>query len=326
MKERNILIDVAKGLGILLVIWRHTACPFLDEISSFRLHFFFMLSGYFFSRKDLFKDQLYYNIKRIGRPYLLFSVLIYLYYLLFCFIFKLDYDPLIIIKTIPYDGVVSEPLWFLVSLFTISVFYYFVSKIKNSYIQLLLCLILFIVSKLHLLPIPYRCFYISSSMSFLIYYFIGNKLREFHANIFTLFAELKSYNKLLYTILSLSAFCILYYAIDFAENKYLSIAFSIPIALLGICCLVSFASLVSNLKKVSSGLAYIGRNSLTMYAIQLPLMELTRPVSNLFFERETYLWGGMNVFVNLFITIIATEILCRVFPGILGKNRKIKTQ
>ena len=322
MKERNILIDVAKGLGILLVIWGHTTTPFFNEIYAFHMPFFFVVSGYFFSRKGSFKNQLSYNIKRIGYPYLLFSVLIYLYYLLFCFIFKLDYNPLGIIKIIPYDGVVSEPLWFLVSLFTISVFYYFVSKIKNGYIQLLLCLILFIFSKLHLIP---NWFCISSSMSFLVYYFIGNKLREFHANIFTIFAELESHKKLLYVILSLVAFCILYYTIDFAGNKYLSIAFSIPIALFGACCLVSFASLVSNLKKVSSGLAYIGRNSLTMYAIQLPLMELTRPVSNLFFERETYL-GGMNVFVNLFITIIATEILCRVFPGILGKNRKMKTQ
>ena len=326
MEKRNALIDATKGLGILLVIWGHTTTPFFDEIYAFHMPFFFVVSGYFFSRKSSFKNQLSYNIKRIGYPYFLLSVLIYVYYLLFCFIFKLDYNPLGIIKTIPYDGVVSEPLWFLVSLFTISVFYYFVSKIKNGYIQLLLCLILFIVSKLHLLPIPYQCFYISSSMSFLIYYFIGNKLKGANVNIFIIFAELKSHKKLLCTIFSLVAFCILYYAIDFAGNKYLSIAFSIPIALLGICCLVSFASLVSNLKKVSSGLAYIGRNSLTMYAIQLPLMELTQPVSNLFFERETYLWGGMNVFVNLFITIIATEILCRVFPGILSKNRKMKTQ
>ena len=49
--ERNMLIDIAKGIGIILVVYTHTKCYAHDSIYLFIMPLFFALSGYFFNEK-----------------------------------------------------------------------------------------------------------------------------------------------------------------------------------------------------------------------------------------------------------------------------------
>lgn len=50
-KQRDISIDIAKGIGIILVVYGHLACPVAREIFLFHMPLFFLLSGYFFLQK-----------------------------------------------------------------------------------------------------------------------------------------------------------------------------------------------------------------------------------------------------------------------------------
>lgn len=80
-KTRIEAIDIAKGIGILLVIFGHI-CTGTDEtysvkimIYSFHMPLFFLISGYCFNnaKYDSFKKFLVSRLKTIICPYLLFS-------------------------------------------------------------------------------------------------------------------------------------------------------------------------------------------------------------------------------------------------------------
>lgn len=70
-KERDISVDVAKGIGILLVVLGHTK---FSWVSTFHMPFFFLLSGYFLSAKLPMKDYAYRRMRQLLVPYL-FGVL-----------------------------------------------------------------------------------------------------------------------------------------------------------------------------------------------------------------------------------------------------------
>ena len=45
-KQRDKSIDIAKGIGIILVVYGHLACPISEEIFLFHMPLFFLLSGF----------------------------------------------------------------------------------------------------------------------------------------------------------------------------------------------------------------------------------------------------------------------------------------
>ena len=89
--KRNVEIDIAKGIGILLVIIGHGAIPSWskDAISSFHMPLFFILSGYFFrDEKPLTRVQK--DAKRLLLPYVVTMTVITLYMLVVHQLFKHD--------------------------------------------------------------------------------------------------------------------------------------------------------------------------------------------------------------------------------------------
>lgn len=54
IKQRDIAIDILKGIGMLLVIIGHSGCiwPFYPAINAFHMPLFFIVSGLFFSTKN----------------------------------------------------------------------------------------------------------------------------------------------------------------------------------------------------------------------------------------------------------------------------------
>lgn len=55
MKERNVTIDIMKGIGIILMVVGHSGCPsFLRNfIYTFHMPLFFMISGYLITESKL---------------------------------------------------------------------------------------------------------------------------------------------------------------------------------------------------------------------------------------------------------------------------------
>ncbi|MBQ7669389.1 MAG: acyltransferase family protein [Clostridia bacterium] len=148
-------VDVAKGLGILLVVFAHICLkePVLTVIYSFHIPLFFILAGMMYNSEKYtsFKALLKSKIKSLGVPYLIFCLIGVLYAvavtLAECVIHEktvsdlwtLLYRCLYSIVWAPYSkryfGFFNVPMWFVPCLLLVFILYYFVRKfIKNKWL------------------------------------------------------------------------------------------------------------------------------------------------------------------------------------------------
>lgn len=128
-------IDMARGYGIILVIIGHLYIFKISSwIYSFHMPLFFLLSGYLFRRSEKFSKYFVKKLNGLIKPYVFLSLIIILYRLL---------EDLLLRKSInPVKNIVAfvlqrreTTLWFITCLFIIELMYYFVDKIKYSWIQ-----------------------------------------------------------------------------------------------------------------------------------------------------------------------------------------------
>ena len=84
LKERDRSIDIAKGIGIFLMVMGHTISNkiALQWIYSFHMPLFFFLSGVFHSQGKNYKEFLEKKVKTLLVPYFFFSIILFLFFLI----------------------------------------------------------------------------------------------------------------------------------------------------------------------------------------------------------------------------------------------------
>lgn len=118
--ERDIRIDILKGIGIILVVWGHATAILIKEICIFHMPLFFFLAGMFYHPKQGFIQS---RAKRLLIPFGEYSLIFAVFYFSMG-LQGIPLDKLSIHHIAAFDG----PLWFLVALFYICVIYYFLDK------------------------------------------------------------------------------------------------------------------------------------------------------------------------------------------------------
>ncbi|MBP9988946.1 MAG: acyltransferase family protein [Ruminococcus sp.] len=146
---RNTAIDVAKGIGILLVVVGHLwdKLPFFDVIHcilyAFHMPLFFIISGMLFKNTyTKFSVFLKKRLKTLICPYILFAVISWMWYVFTYAVLPRRFTSAALTKCAGWFGqifyaqystkVMNTPLWFVTSLFALEIIYYFISKIKNK--------------------------------------------------------------------------------------------------------------------------------------------------------------------------------------------------
>jgi acyltransferase len=177
--QRNNSIDIAKGIGIILVVWAHASCPFRGEINMFHMPLFFFLSGLLFRENLLFKDQFSKKFHSLIIPYFLFFILCEGGFVLLSFLTnKMDrvfISPGLLIH--PWG--VLGPLWFLLSLFEVTIAMAIIIRfVKKPLIQFLIVLFFSYFSYIlsdsdNKLPL-----YLDSSCSMLVFFYLGFMLTK----------------------------------------------------------------------------------------------------------------------------------------------------
>lgn len=163
-------IDIAKGIGIILVVFAHTLVPQIREnsfgakftwifIYNFHMPLFFFLSGFLFEKgltKYTDKGKFVLGkLKYLMIPYLTFSVFAYVF-----INFALNIGPLAnvlqnggyeatgikdaILQILTYNGHIDQHLWFVYSLFLVFVVNILMPKIMKSKFILPVLAILYI--------------------------------------------------------------------------------------------------------------------------------------------------------------------------------------
>ena len=144
--NRNRYIDIAKGIGILLVALAHADisifAPYAHRfIYSFHMPLFFFLSGYFLSTKLSFRETLAKRFHTILKPYFVMIPIIYLGAISFSNMrFVTAFGR--IVKFMYASGYYIDwvQLWFLPSLFVTSLFSYLLyrfvlNRFENRFIR-----------------------------------------------------------------------------------------------------------------------------------------------------------------------------------------------
>ncbi len=328
-------IDASKGIGIFLVIIGHTmiAGNLRWQIFAFHMPLFFFLSGYLFSIKKYqrFNEFLIAKCKSLLVPYISFAIFaIILNKILLHQEINIREFLVALIASRRNNIFFDEPLWFLTSLFTMEVIYYFLTKyIKNQSYNMIIVIVLsyFAISNLNvqlgsnILPWSF-----DQTLYFIFYFGLGQFIKN---NAVPRNDLKKSYllisSSIVYIVLL--AFPTIYPNIFNFLNTYLYLPLNLSNfistviwALFGI----SFVIYISQYLSVISFLNFWGRNSLIFLALHIPLgfnIFGKVAIERLHLKIDNPNLLGLAFTLGAIALLIPTSMLIdRYFPYILGKG------
>lgn len=335
MKERLSWVDVARGIGIILVIYGHTlgSSGHRYLIYSFHMPLFFFLSGLVFRSREgeSYKQSLVKDIKRIMIPYFIFAFASLILWFIILppegqnlnSIFK---QLIGIIYGNASHGylAINTVLWFLPCLFITKQIFWFLSKLPRNILALSLILFSIIgyISSLYFsnLRFPYG---FETALTGIVFFGMGylwNYLPE-KVNI--------NIDKYIIFLCSIFVFTTVYFAdlnfqiyglqVDMRLNRLNNYFYFYIAAISGILTTI-FLSKIIDKNKV---LEYLGRNTMPLfiwhYFVFIYLNKLffmlnpTKEIINFRNEYYTILYTTLSII----IIMIATEAYRKVKPKLL---------
>ncbi len=285
-KERLSWVDYARGMAILLVVYRHAVVGLTRsglEVSSlmynlqevvfnFRMPVFFVLSGIFLTA-SLKKHPVISVVKdkasTLLYPYLLWATFTILLQVIFS-----DYSNekhgLGDLSLVLIQPRAIAQLWYLLALFNTSMLFVFLwGRLKNDWLHLLLALLLHFLSTLQVLK-PYSI--ITDLFYFYPFLFIGTRVSKYLLNKEYSVKYLNPKN-LLWLLPLFLAGQYFWFTHKEMENTYLFLFF--VIILVGCYFFYIISAIISGLKGMS-WLAYLGKHSLYIYVLHIYLISASR--------------------------------------------------
>jgi len=309
-------IDIAKGIGIILVIMGHTMFPLHVAIDVFHMPLFFFIAGLILQYKYEIKDFLIKKINRIFIPYVFFYSLIF-----------------IIQNIILHNGpTLYFHLWFLQSMFVALIIAYVVIKYASTKIGTLIMLSFLLYGwciaryKITILPMNMDRGILASGFVLLGYYLKPIVFKLAGINVlwkkfgllfgaiiiyaFSLFFSLKWYSP----ICSLSR-------MDLGEYGFV---LCMVTTLAGVFSVILFSQII----KTSKILEWLGKNSLIIFIFHEPFTEYLNTYFGGFAEGKGIIIGGITALVA-YITYLSIGSLfvpiCKKFiPKVSGYDNLIK--
>ena len=328
--QRIAYLDVAKGIGILLVALAHAdislVSPYLHKfIYAFHMPLFFFLSGYFFKPGIPFWALLKKRFNSILKPYLVTIFLIYIVSLSFT---NMRFATAIgrILKSMYATGYYIDwvQLWFLPSLFVTSLFAFLfyrvvLTRINNRYLRWSVLLglpaiaipflDLFYPFSISLLGKEYELYGLPFSLDLVLlsgfFYTLGNEIRQATSD--------KTFDNL-WILLGTGGGLILLTMLfpqrsDFNTRLFESFPINTTEAILGILFALAVSKqIVLRTTRLAAALKYIGQASLFILIFHVPIQEFWAP--KIFFVTELQAFSILSAFV---ISILICLGIYRLF-------------
>ena len=185
MGKRLEYVDIAKGIGLILVVCSHSdAFDLMWYMMDMCIPIFFFCSGYTFKMKGTFKDAMAKKFRRLFVPYLFFNMV------LFCVFFhfslreligilysRFSLYPLYVTPNIKFFTSGNYPMWFLTSMIvSYFLFYLLVYYEKYKHALMLLYVLLAVCFMKSPILLPWS-FDTAPLTAMLIY--VGLKIRKY---------------------------------------------------------------------------------------------------------------------------------------------------
>lgn len=325
--ERNVTLDIAKGIAIILMVIGHcysTNNAVLTMIYGFHMPAFFMISGIIFGMKLQSDENYKFNVSHIAvnflRPYLKYSTL----FALFLFMLKMvgreenlaRIGAGYVWNIISLKGV--SALWYLPCILLTELIFIFVNKfckrllVPISVGAYLIALCIKVKSDGELIVL-WRSF--AGFFYFMIGYCIptwGNKRRINISN--KRMAAIWGIITVLYVILSIKNGMVTLVALRFNNPLLYTVN-----AILGCVALLLLSELLSTRAHTwcVNVLIGVGRKTLYILGIHMFVVEMIRLV-------DYKLFGNTLNKLGVFEGIVFGSIVCSVLYGLYVVNRKIK--
>ncbi|MBW8686717.1 acyltransferase family protein [Chitinophaga rhizophila] len=325
--KRHGWIDYAKGIAIILVVYRHvvygiksTGIPVEQWIVdgnnmfySFRMPLFFFLSGLFFERGIVRKGESGFFVSRVNTllyPYLLWAVIQISLQIIFSSVVNAHRTGA------DYLNILTQPrhldqLWYLFALFNVTMLYLLVAKLfrYDKFAQVLISLALLAIaplvnsiSTLYDIALHYAFFCIGNLTAS---YFFAEKTQERLSSAFGLVL-----------LLPVFVVCQFYFLHHQQMNLFLYAAIAVIGSLFTI--MLSFQLAKYNALPI---LRTFGHYSLYIYLLHVPIVSVIR-----YFLIATPLKGYvlimllLLIFIAIFLSVIVYRLCVRMKMGFLFKG------
>ena len=297
-KKRYDYLDIARGIGILMVVWAHIMVTGWSHelFYSFHMPLFFFLSGMVFQKGKYrsFGDFFVHRAKRLLLPYAIYSVVTWAFWAVFRYVRHDEVNsyvmPLFQTFIAQGSGAYFEhnsALWFIPCLFLTEILYFFISRLGRLW-SIIVCFgctaISFVLGELfgdnYWFLLPWNA---DAALIALPFYAVGNVLvKNVGHDGITKFVD---DNKIRCILLWLCLFVPLFWsAISFGEcsmgsSSYLCSAWIfMPRAFLGIVWLILFSILLGTVQSYNTITSILTRyakwagiNSLDIMCLHIPL-------------------------------------------------------
>lgn len=265
-EKRDISLDCAKGLGIMLIIIGHTITPdwLHSWIFSFHVPLFFIVSGYLFKQRKLL-NVIEKGWKQLLRPMLITQVVCFCGLCVFFSKTGTWNGPDFLTLLTKYFLMLGEGargMWFLSALFFSKMFMTIICSHSEKYISLIAIILFYISCMMHKFS-SYIPFYFIQGMACVIFLYIGQLIKRFNLLHF-------KYDFGIILLCALVIVCGYRFYLNTADMLFPFGIFSLIIAsLIGASVLVVFHYIETqqtfmNFLRV---LSYIGKNSLLILCL-----------------------------------------------------------
>ena len=331
VEARNHTIDILRGLAILLVVFGHiTRTMWLNSyIWSFHIPVFFLLSGYLYdpNKFAMFGAFVKRKFKGLIIPYLIFGGLTYLYWLLAESRFRGSdlnaWEQLLgIFYGSRYEHFLdfNGPLWFIPCLFTMSIIYYFIDRIRVNWLKCIVVATFFSLGTCSRDYCPWLPFGICAASIGIVFYAIGNVIRNFSDAVLKTKKIINIINShyILCILVIIALIALQVWLTPYSKANLARLETGNPIIYLGMACLGIFIYwLISVLIGKSKLLEWLGINSLVIFALHGPVYRALIFVAS-FITKNDQMTIRQNMMYVLIITVITIIV---IFPIIQLWNK-----
>lgn len=318
---RNKSIDIAKGIGIILVVWFHmpniltTTTIFNINLGGYVLIFymplFFILSGLFFNPNNLAK-----RIQRLIIPYISFMLLASILYIIKYLIMDEAIEWNIILSPLlgATSGYQNTPCWFIWSLIQITIYATIIYQVKRRWLRLCICLFFYVLAYYFGKVAPNVPYYFDVSLLCLIFFVIGSEFRNL------LLYHISAKMGVLLIIITLSIYLIFPCYTNVSQNHipwncmmFLFISILASLGVIGVSRLVQ-RTLFSRI------FIFYGKNSLIVLCTHILLMPIFHFVNK--FIPNIEIGNVIGTIFVLFTEIPIILFINKYTPFLLGGKRQ----
>ena len=326
-RQRYSHVDVAKGIGILLVVLGHALAyagfaqsSLFVTIYAFHMPFFFFISGYLHKTKSP-NDYYLGKVRTLLIPYLTFMGLnLVLFFLLKCI--RLDKY---------YDKIRFGGMWFIITLLFVTVIYYTLRLVIYKWLgsgaktELTLFTILIFVLAIGLVYAKHISDEINEPIATtfvgLFFYETGLIYNNFTKKVYKKIKSSVVVCRIVSALLGVLLFCIISFtvrfntvSVDMNTSRYGRWYVFLFNAVLGMFALYFLSFAISHNKI----LEFFGKNSLIILMVHIPVSRSIIFICS-HFEFNNYLKFGLGFVISLLLSIVGSFFINRYIPFLIGK-------